>query len=339
MAASASCWRSTSGSPSARRSSSEPRASRRLWPRGEASARNERRAPLPEQAREAPVLEDAAARLAARAVVDRVLLEVDLRERGAADVAGLAEPPVDAVGPLVGGAGLAQLQPALELGVDGGCEPRHFFLVEVARERVGRQLRRVEDLVRPGPANARDQVRVAQQRMQSPRLAVDDLAEPLRPEAERLRPEVRELGLGRLGREQPDAGALLPCVLREDELRAALELDRERRRLRASLAPLEEFEPPRRHQVDEEHEPAVVGREEEALAAPLGAAEATALERVERRVERLQRGDVRRPRTRDGERRDRVVQLTPPRLHLRKLGHAARLVASSLLVDRSRRPG
>src|SRR6476620_2662385 len=144
---------------------------------------------------------------------------------------------------------------------------------------------------------------------------MDDLAEPLRPEPERLRSEVRELGLRRLGREQPDASTLLPCVLREDELRAALELDRERRRLRAFLTGPEELQTARGHQVDEEDELAVVGREQKALAAPFGAAEAPALEQVERRVERLQRGDVRRPRTRDGERRHRVVQLAPPRLH------------------------
>ena len=50
---------------------------------------------------QAAVLEHAAARLAVRAVVDRVLLEVDRRDRVPADVAGLAEVVVDAVGPLV----------------------------------------------------------------------------------------------------------------------------------------------------------------------------------------------------------------------------------------------
>ena len=89
----------------------------------------------------------------------------------------------------------------------------------------------------------------------------------------------------------------------------------------ALLAGPEELEPARRHQVDEEHELAVVGREEKALAASLGAAEATPLERVERRVEGLQRRDVRRARLRNRERRHGVVQLAPPRLHLRQLGH------------------
>src|SRR5213595_1088540 len=131
----------------------------------------------------------------------------------------------------------------------------------------------MKDLVRPGSADARDQPLVAQQRVQPPRLAVDDLAEPLRPEPERLRAEMRELCFRRLRRQQPDARALLPGVLAEHEPRAALELEGERRRLGALLAGPEELEPTRGHQVDEEHELAVVGREEEALSAPLGAAE------------------------------------------------------------------
>ena len=60
---------------------------------------------------------------------------------------------------------------------------------------------------------------VAEQRMQAPRLAAQDLAEPLGAEAERLRPEVRQLRLGRLGRQQPDARALLRAGLGEHELR------------------------------------------------------------------------------------------------------------------------
>ena len=142
--------------------------------------------------------EHPAAGLAGRAVEDRVLLEVDLRDRRPADVARLAEPAVDAVRLLVGGARLAQLEAALELGVHRGREPLHLFVVEIAGECVRRELRRVEDLVRPRAADARDQALVAKQRVQPPRLAVDDLAQPLRPEPERLRAEVRELGLGRL---------------------------------------------------------------------------------------------------------------------------------------------
>src|SRR4029077_18597804 len=116
----------------------------------------------------------------------------------------------------------------------------------------------------------------AQQRVEPPRLAADDLAEPLMPDPARLRAEVRELGLGRLRREQPDACPLLPRVLGEDELRAIPELEGERRCLGAFLAGPEGLEPPCGHQVDEDQELAVVGGEEKALAAPLHAAEVPA---------------------------------------------------------------
>ncbi len=91
--------------------------------------------------------------------------------------------------------------------------------------------------------------------------------------------------------------------------------------LGAASAGRDDAQPTGRHQVDEEDELAVVGGEEKPLAAPLGPTEATALERVERRVERLQRGDVRGAGLGDREGRHRVVELPPPRLHLRKLGH------------------
>ena len=73
--------------------------------------------------------------------------------------------------------------------------------------------------------------------------------------------------------------------------------------------------------MDEQNELAVLGREEQPLAPPLGACQPTALERRQRRVERLQRGDVRGAGFLDRERPHRVVQAAPPRLHLRQLGH------------------
>ena len=69
--------------------------------------------------------------------------------------------------------------------------------------------------------------------------------------------------------------------------------------------------------MDEQDELAVGGREEQPLALAFHAAELPALEGVERRVEGLQRGDVRRAGLRDRERRDRVIELASPRLHLR----------------------
>src|SRR5919204_6573193 len=56
---------------------------------------------LAEEPREAAILEDAPFSLTGRAVVDRVLVEVDLGDRRAAVGARLAEPVVDPVGNLV----------------------------------------------------------------------------------------------------------------------------------------------------------------------------------------------------------------------------------------------
>src|SRR5262249_28059792 len=94
-----------------------------------------------QQAREPAVLEHAALGLADRAVVDRVLLEVDARERGAAAPARLAEAVVDAVDGRVGGALQAQLDAALHLGSDCVCQALDLVLVELGRERVGREHR------------------------------------------------------------------------------------------------------------------------------------------------------------------------------------------------------
>src|SRR5262245_42715087 len=130
-----------------------------------------------------------------------------------------------------------------------------------------------------------------------------------------------ELGLSRFGREQPDPGALLLSALGEDELTAAVELEPEGRRLGRGAAGGDVAESAGRHQVYEEDELAVVGREKEALAPALGSAEAAAFERRERRVERLERRDVRRTGLRHGKSRDGLVELAPPRLHLGQLGH------------------
>src|SRR2546423_14455498 len=222
---------------------------------------------LAKEPRQPPVLEDTAAGLARRAVEDRVLLEVDLRERRAADVTRLAEAPVDAVSLLVGGSALSELETALELEVDGGCEARDLLVVEVARQRIRRELRRVEDLVRPRAADARDQVLVAEERVQAPRLAVHDLAEALWPEAERFWAEVGELGLRRLRGEEPDPGALLLPGLGEEQLCAARALEAEGGRLGRLSAGGDEAEPARGHQVDGAHERAVRGPEEQSATA------------------------------------------------------------------------
>jgi hypothetical protein len=75
--------------------------------------------------------------------------------------------------------------------------------------------------------------------------------------------------------------------------------------------------------VDVEDEVAFLGREEEVLAAPFRAGEAPPLERGERRVERLQRGDVGRAGLLDRRRSDRLVEQLPPGLDLGKLGNSS----------------
>src|SRR5581483_7629774 len=86
---------------------------------------------LTQQTGKTAVFEHASPGLAGGAVVDRMLLEVDLGERRAAHVARLAEALVDAVRLRVRGAALAQLEPARELRVDRVGEPRHLVVRQV----------------------------------------------------------------------------------------------------------------------------------------------------------------------------------------------------------------
>jgi hypothetical protein len=75
--------------------------------------------------------------------------------------------------------------------------------------------------------------------------------------------------------------------------------------------------------VDVQDEPVVVGGEEEVLAAPASAGEPPSLQRRERRVVGLQRGDVRRPGPLDREGGDRIVEGAAVRLDLGKLGNSS----------------
>jgi len=63
--------------------------------------------------------------------------------------------------------------------------------------------------------------------------------------------------------------------------------------------------------VHHQHELAVRGRQQEALRPPFDP-ERSAVERLERRVDRLQRGDVRRAGALDRRRRDERVELAAP---------------------------
>jgi hypothetical protein len=82
----------------------------------------------------------------------------------------------------------------------------------------------VEDLVRV-PARSRERPLVAQERVQPPVVRGQDPAQLLHAEPERLRAEVGELGLGLLGRLEPDSGPLLRAGLGQHELAAVLEAE------------------------------------------------------------------------------------------------------------------
>jgi hypothetical protein len=75
--------------------------------------------------------------------------------------------------------------------------------------------------------------------------------------------------------------------------------------------------------MDVEDEILLLAGEEEVLAAPPGAREPPAFQRRERRVERLQRRDVRRARPLDRECGDGVVERPPVGLDLGKLGNSS----------------
>ena len=132
---------------------------------------------------------------------------------------------------------------------------------------------------------------------------------------------MRELRLGGLGGQQPDSGAFLRAGLGQHEVAATLEAESERGLLRAVLARDQVPNAPGRHQVDQQDELPVLGGEQQPLGPPLRAREPPPLEGRQRRVERLQRGDVRRPGLLDRERAHRIVQGPPPGLHLGQLRH------------------
>ncbi len=190
---------------------------------------------LAQEPRKPAVLEQAAPGLALRAVVDRVLLEVDAGDRRAADVAGLAELVVDAVA-------FASFAPRSR-----SSRPRWSSASHRVREASGpvrgqslgrgerRQAAPCAGSRSPRRGRSRRRSRWSRRSECSRRGSRgEDLAQALRAEAERLRAEVRELRLGRLGREQPDAGALLRAGLGEHELRLR---PRTRAGTRASSAP------------------------------------------------------------------------------------------------------
>jgi len=143
---------------------------------------------------------------------------------------------VHAVRPLVVRASLAELQPAAQLRLDRVGEPLDLLAGQVGRQRVRRELRGVEDLVRPRAPDPGNRALVTEQGVETARVVAHDRAERLRVEREPVWAEVGKLLLGLLGRQEPDARALLRPGLGEDELGAVLEPEPERRALRARLA-------------------------------------------------------------------------------------------------------
>ena len=73
-----------------------------------------------------------------------------------------------AIGLLVAGATLAQVEAALELRVDRRRQPLDLGRRQILRQRVRREAGAVEDLVRPRAADPGDEPLVAQERVQAP---------------------------------------------------------------------------------------------------------------------------------------------------------------------------
>ena len=126
---------------------------------------------------------------------------------------------MDEVDVLVALAGLAQLERTRQILLDGAREALDLLFAELAREREGRELRAVEDLVRMRAADPGERPLIAKERVQPAVVAGEDLTELVRAEPERLRPDVRQLGLGLLRRLEPDPGALLRAALGQDRAR------------------------------------------------------------------------------------------------------------------------
>jgi hypothetical protein len=104
-----------------------------------------------------------------------VLLEVDAGDWRSADGAGLREPVVDAIGLLVARAAQPQLEALGEGLPDRRRQAGDLVLVEFGGQSVRRETGAVEDLIRPGAADAGERTLVAQKRMEPARVRAQDL--------------------------------------------------------------------------------------------------------------------------------------------------------------------
>ena len=193
---------------------------------------------LAQQPRETPVLEDASAGLAARAVVDRVLLVVDARDRRPAR-RGTARPRRSWIRYVlrVARARAARSSRPRASSSSIASASRSTSSGESWVESANGDRRAVWrisfDQARPMPAIARwSRSSGCSRRESAARISPSRSA----PSPSASGPRCASSSSACSGREQPDAGALLRACLGEDELAAALEAEAERGRLRAFLA-------------------------------------------------------------------------------------------------------
>ena len=245
--------------------------------------------------REPPVLEHAAAGLALGAVVDRVLLEVDPGRAGC-DSASTARRAGRGRGRWRRSPAPCEpeLEPAGELVTDRGREPLGLLLGELGRERVGRER---------GPyAGSRSPRRARCRRSPAGRAGASAAgASRRRGSARASRPS------GRRPRGRDDASSAASASGRSSQTPARFRLpasvstssppSSKRRRKTGVFGPCspgrEIADPPGAHQVNHQRQLAVLGRKEQSLCPSVGARDPLAGERRERRIERLQRCDMR----------------------------------------------
>ena len=108
----------------------------------------------------------------------------------------------------------------VEILVHRGCEALDLLVGELRRRLERREPRAQQDLVRVRASDAGDRALVAEERVELPPLALEDLAERRGVEVERVGPEVSEIVVQLRRRDEPDAGALLLSGLGQDELAA-----------------------------------------------------------------------------------------------------------------------
>ena len=263
--------------------------------------------------------------LAGRAVVDRVLLVVDARDRGLADEARLAEPVVDAVDPRVVRAALAQLEPARELLVDrarrAARPPRGSSCVESANGESRAAWRISFAQARPMPAIARWSRSSECSRRESAARISPSRSAP-RPSASGPRCASSSSACSGVSSQTP-ARFFEPASVRTSSPPSW-----KRSRNAGDFGP---FSPA--PQVADAGPPTSGGRAARARRPRSGTAGACrgrsaprqppALERRQRRVERLQRRDVRRPGALDRKRTHGIVERAAESLDLGQLGHGS----------------